>query len=185
MVDVAEHVYDDDPGVGHADVRTRLAGVNYYFLGNGLIQAAVQHAPRGEGTPLGLLVMDPDRLRKKREALTMHPRFGLEPSAVHLVTATNDLSPLLNALAVSWQPDAVVPTVVASWGARGFTVQERFYCPSASRARLAREVTISNRSTDAQVGWVRTSVPGSTCASVERLLIVTSRASRGRDADGQ
>ena len=162
MVDVAEHVYDDDPGQGHADVRTRLAGVNYYILGNGLIQAAVQHASRGEGTPLGLLVMDPDRLRKKRDALTMHPRFGLEPSAVHLVTATNDLSPLLNALTVSWQPDAAVPTVVAAWGARGFTVQERFYCPSAARARLAREVTITNRSMDAQVGWVRTSVPGST-----------------------
>ena len=162
MVDVAEHVYADDPSQGHADVRTRLAGVSYYFLGNGLIQAAVQHASRGEGTPLGLLVMDPDRLRKKREALTMHPRFGLEPTAVHLVTATNDLCPLLNALTVSWQADAALPTVVASWGARGFTVQERFYCPSASRARLAREVTITNRSTEPQVGWVRTSVPGST-----------------------
>ena len=81
---------------------------------------------------------------------------------MHLVTATADVSPLINALTVSWQPDAPVPTVVASWGARGFTVQERFYCPSASRARLAREVTITNRGTELQVGWVRTSVPGST-----------------------
>jgi hypothetical protein len=162
MVDVAEHVYDDDPSSGHPDVRTRLAGVNYFLLGNGLIQAAVQHAPRGEGTPLGLLVMDPGKLRKKRDALTMHPRFGLEPTVVHLVTATSDVSPLLNALTVAWQPDAAVPTVVASWGARSFTVQERFYCPSASRARLAREVTITNHGTDAQVGWVRTSVPAST-----------------------
>ncbi|MCU0250369.1 MAG: hypothetical protein MUE61_09185 [Vicinamibacterales bacterium] len=162
MVDVAEHVYDDDPARGHPDVRTRLAGVNYFLLGNGLIQAAVQHAPRGEGTALGLLIMDPDRLRKKRDALTMHPAFGLETSVVHLVTSTSDVSPLLSALAVAWQPDAPVPTVVASWGARGFTVQERFYCPSASRARLAREVTITNRSTELQVGWLRTSVPDST-----------------------
>ena len=162
MVDVAEHVYDDDPARGHPDVRTRLAGVNYFLLGNGLIQAAVQHAPRGEGTALGLLIMDPDRLRKKRDALTMHPDFGLATSVVHLVTSTADVSPLLNALAVTWQPDAPVPTVVASWGARGFTVQERFYCPSASRARLAREVTITNRSTELQVGWLRTSVPDST-----------------------
>jgi hypothetical protein len=162
MVDVAEHVYDDDPGRGHPDVRTRLAGVNYFLLGNGLIQAAVQHASRGEGTPLGLLIMNPDALRKKRDALTMHPEFGLETSVVHLVTATSDVSPLLSALTVAWQTDSQVPTVVASWGARGFTVQERFYCPSASRARLAREVTITNRSTEPQVGWVRTSVPGST-----------------------
>jgi hypothetical protein len=84
MVDVAEHVYDDDPGRGHPDVRTRLAGANYFLLGNGLIQAAVQHAPRGEGTALGLLIMDPDHLRKKRDALTMHPGSGLETSVVHL-----------------------------------------------------------------------------------------------------
>ena len=162
MVDVAEHVYDDDPARGHPDVRTRLADANYFLLGNGLIQAAVQHAPRGEGTALGLLIMDPDSLRKKRDALTMHPASGLETSAVHLVTATADVSPLISALTVAWQPDAHVPTVIASWGARGFTVQERFYCPSASRARLAREVTITNRGAEPQVGWVRTSVPGTT-----------------------
>ena len=162
MVDVAEHVYDDDPERGHPDVRTRLADANYFLLGNGLIQAAVQHAPRGQGTPLALLVMDPEKLRKKRDALTMHPASGLETSAVHLVTATADVSPLISALTVAWQPDAHVPTVIASWGARGFTVQERFYCPSASRARLAREVTITNRGAEPQVGWVRTSVPGTT-----------------------
>jgi hypothetical protein len=162
MVDLAEHVYDDDPQHGHPDVRTRLAGVNYFLLGNGAIQAIVQHAPRGEGTALALAIMDPERLGRKRDALTMHERFGLEPTVVHLVTSTNDASPLLNALTVGWQPDAAVPTVVASWGARNFTVQERFYCPSASRPRLAREVTITNRALEPQVGWVRTSVPGST-----------------------
>jgi hypothetical protein len=159
MVDVAEHVYDDDPGRGHADVRTRLAGVNYFLLGNGRIQAAVQHAPRGEGTPLGLLVMDPERLGRKRDALTMLPASGLETSLVHLVTATADVSPAANALTVAWQANAPVPAVVASWGGRGFTVQERFYCPSASRPRLAREVTISNRGTEPQVGWLRTGGP--------------------------
>jgi hypothetical protein len=160
MVDVAEHVYDDDPGQGHPDVRTRLPGANYFLLGNGLIQAAVQHAPRGQGTPLGLLIMDPDRLRKKRDALTMEPVAGLGASVVHIVTATADLAPSINALAVSWQPDSPVPTVLASWAGRGFTIQERFYCPSASRARLAREVTISNRRTEPQIGWVRTGQAG-------------------------
>jgi hypothetical protein len=81
---------------------------------------------------------------------------------VHLITSTADVSPLVSALTVTWQADAPVPTVTAAWGGRGFTVQERFYCPSAARARLAREVTITNRSTELQVGWVRTSVPGST-----------------------
>ena len=68
MIDVKEHVYDDDPRVGHPDVRTELKNVDYFFLGNGLIQAAVQAAPAGDGTPVGLLIMNPERLRKKREA---------------------------------------------------------------------------------------------------------------------
>jgi hypothetical protein len=60
MINVQEHFYDDDPSIGPPDVRTVLRGVNYFFLGNGLIQAAVQLAPQGEGTPLGLLIMDPE-----------------------------------------------------------------------------------------------------------------------------
>jgi hypothetical protein len=164
MVDVAEHVYHDDPARGHPDVRTRLAGASYFLLGNGLIQAAVQHAPRGEGTPLGLLIMDPDRLRPKRDALTMQPDSGLATSVVHIVTATADVSPSANALTVSWQPDAPLPAVVASWGGRGFTVQERFYCPSAGRARLAREMTITNRGSELQVGWLRTGPLGASVA---------------------
>jgi len=100
MVDVAEHVYDDDPRRGRPDVRTRLDGVGYFFLGNGLIQAAVQFAPAGQGTPLGLLVMDPDRLRKKREALTMHPSLGLAPTAVLIATGGAVLGPQAGALSV-------------------------------------------------------------------------------------
>jgi hypothetical protein len=105
--------------------------------------------------------MNPDRLRKKREALTMQPGPGLGATAVHIVTATSDVSPSKNALTVSWQADAPVPTVVAAWSGRSFTIQERFYCPSASRARLCREVTIANVGSEPQVGWVRTGLPGS------------------------
>ena len=52
MIDVKEHIYTDDPKVGHVDVRTRMKDAIYFFLGNGLIQAAVQIAPSGEGSPL-------------------------------------------------------------------------------------------------------------------------------------
>jgi len=78
MIDVKEHYYHDDPKQGHPDVRTRLKDACYFFLGNGHIQAAVQIAPSGEGTPLGLLIMNPDRLGKKRDVLTMNPETGLE-----------------------------------------------------------------------------------------------------------
>jgi hypothetical protein len=74
MIEASEHFYHDDPNHGPPDVATRLRSVNYFFLGNGLIQAALQHAPEGDGTLAGLLVMNPDRLRQKRAALTMDAR---------------------------------------------------------------------------------------------------------------
>jgi len=144
MVDVAEHVYDDDPTHGHPDVRTRLAGVSYYLLGNGLIQAAIQHAPGGEGTPLAVLVMDPDRLRKKRDSLTMDAAQGLEPTMVRIIRAGGTLRPAPGTLVVSWVPDAAMPTVRASWGGGGLVVHETFRCPSAACARLERLVEIHN-----------------------------------------
>jgi hypothetical protein len=144
MVDVAEHVYHDDPAVGHPDVRTRLAGASYFFLGNGVIQAAVQHAPDGGGTPLGLLIMNPEHLGKKRDSLTMSSEHGLEPTVVRLAIDAGELAPLPATLHVSWTRDAAVPTVEARWGGRGLAVIERFFCPSAGVARLAREITIVN-----------------------------------------
>jgi hypothetical protein len=162
MVDVAEHVYHDDPAVGHPDVRTRLAGAAYFFLGNGLIQAAVQHAPGGEGTPLGLLIMDPERLGKKRDSLTMSAEFGLEPTIVRLVVDATEVSPLPPGLQVSWVSAAAVPTVEARWGGSGLAVTERFFCPSSNVARLAREVEVVNSGDAPQRFALRFGSPGAT-----------------------
>ena len=148
MVDVAEHVYDDDPLRGHPDVRTRLTSVSYYVLGNGLIQAAIQHAPGGEGTPLGVLVMDPDRLRKKRESLTMDPARGLEPTMARIARPGGNLEPTPGTLIVSWVPGAAVPTVRASWGGGGLVVHETFSCPLPTQARLVRHIEVHNDSPD-------------------------------------
>jgi len=51
MIDVKEHLYDDDPAKGHPDVRTKLKDVSYFFLGNGHIQAAVQPLLPGREHP--------------------------------------------------------------------------------------------------------------------------------------
>jgi hypothetical protein len=160
MIEVTEHFYDDDPLSGHADVRTRLADVSYFFLGNGLIQAAVQFAPGGEGTPLGLLIMNPERLGKKRDALTMDPALGLEATAIS-ISAGAELASLGDRtasaprvpLTVEWTPHRGVPAVLARWSSGSFEVRERFYCPDRSTARLAREVTI--RTSDGRAAQVR------------------------------
>ena len=84
MINVQEHVYSDDPDQGHPDVRTRLKDASYFFLGNGLIQAAVQFSPSGEGSPYGLLIMSPEKLEPKRKALTFDPESGLEETMIRL-----------------------------------------------------------------------------------------------------
>ncbi len=143
MINVAEHVYHDDPSSGHPDVRTRLPGVSYFFLGNGAIQAAVQHAPDGEGTPLGLLVMDPDRFGKKRDSLTMDHASGLAPTAVRIVADGREIAAAASRLEVAWLPGAPVPTVEARWRDIGVTVVERFACPDDGAPRLVRDVGVA------------------------------------------
>lgn len=144
MIDVQEHVYADDPAVGPADVRTRLRNVSYFFLGNGFIQAAVQWAPSGEGTPLGLLLMDPDVLGPKRRALTMDPASGLEGTMISLAVGGRRLVPEPGSVAARWDEEAAWPTVCVSWGARPLKVEERFFCPDLGRPALIRDVRVVN-----------------------------------------
>lgn len=144
MIEASEHFYHDDPNVGPPDVRTRLRDVEYFFLGNGLIQAAVQWAPAGEGTPVGLLVMNPDRLRKKREALTMDAELGLGPTQIVVEAADRRRVAAAANVAAAWDDAAVVPTVSVRWRAPGLRVEEQFSCPTWNTPVLCREVTLHN-----------------------------------------
>lgn len=163
MIDFQEHFYNDDPKEGHPDVRTRLKDVSYFFLGNGLIQAAVQAAPGGEGTPLGLLIMNPEYLGKKREALTLDPESGLENTML-LITRRPGTVPWESPPAegdpggegrthfsqsnvpfkAEWYNDFGVPAVRVEWESGDFCVNEFFYCPNRSMAQLIREIRIKS-----------------------------------------
>ncbi|UCE04863.1 MAG: hypothetical protein JSW07_14725, partial [bacterium] len=144
MIDVQEHFYDDNPKQGHPDVRTRLKDVNYFFLGNGHIQAAVQIALSGEGTPLGLLILKPDRLGKKREALTMNPETGLEASMIYFADHNSTETVVPQTLRAGWLNDYHVPTVKVTWQSKSFQVTELFYCPDLVNPVLIREIHIKN-----------------------------------------
>jgi hypothetical protein len=144
MIDVKEHFYDDDPLSGHPDVRTRLKDVSYFFLGNGLIQAAVQVAPSGEGTAAGLLIMNPERFGKKREALTMDSRCGLESTLVRIVCGTKASAVNTETLEAEWFDEYRIPAVRIQWQAPGLQIKEQFYCPDLSQPLLIREVRIKN-----------------------------------------
>ncbi len=142
MIDFKEHLYDDDPSQGHPDVRTRLRDAYYFLLGNGRIQAAVQISPAGEGTPLGLLVMDPERLGKKREALTFEDGSGLEGTMLGLHTGGQTWHPDGRLLQAHWITREGVPAVEVSWPAGDAQVTECFFCPWPDRPMLVREVKV-------------------------------------------
>jgi len=144
MIESSEHVYHDDPKRGPGDVATRLRNVNYFFLGNGLIQVAVQHAPEGDGTLAGLLIMDPDRLRPKRAALTLDDRTGLAATTVRLRMGDVTHAPRAAACRVRWLKRTAVPTVAVTWSAAGCRIEEQFSCPDLTRACVVRQVTVRN-----------------------------------------
>jgi len=141
-MDVKEHFYSDDPQAGHPDVRTRLAGVDYFFIGNGHLQAAVQVCTSGEGTPLGLLVLDPDTFGPKRAALTCDPNTGLESTVVKVRLGDELFGPDPADLNAQWDTIDGVPAALVAWQAGAATVVEGFYCPDHKTSRLCRRIDV-------------------------------------------
>jgi hypothetical protein len=144
MIDIKEHVYHDDPKVGHPDVRTQLRDVCYYFIGNGFVQAAVQHAPAGEGTPYGLLLMDPEQLKMKREAFSLDPKTGLKRTMLSIRADGAGVPLERDKLTVRWDERDGVPAVRVEWKTRMLDVSELFYCPDRSTSRVTREIHLRN-----------------------------------------
>jgi hypothetical protein len=144
MINVEEHVYCDDPKFGHPDVRTRLCWANYFFLGNGLIEAAVQHAPAGEGSSYGLLLMAPEKLGMKRESLSFDAEAGLEPTMLSLRDEAGGHLLKREGLQIAWDGQLVIPCVRITWQAGPLQIRELLYCPDRSTACLARRVRLHN-----------------------------------------
>ncbi len=142
-MEIEEHFYTDDPAIGHPDVRTRLSDTDYFFLGNGHIHAAVQICRSGEGTPLGLLVLDPRAFGPKRAALTCDPESGLEKTMVGVQVGEVLLTPDPSGLEATWDEMDGIPAVRVTWSAGSVTVVERFFCPDRTEPRVARRVEIS------------------------------------------
>ena len=125
-MDMKEHIYSDDPKVGHPDVRTRLAGVDYFFIGNGFLQAAVQVCRSGEGTPLGLLILDPEQFGPKRAAMTCDSDHGLVGTVIEVKLGDSAHTPTAADLHAAWDSVDGVPAARAVWHAGNLKIVEQF-----------------------------------------------------------
>ncbi len=157
-MDVAEHFYTDDPRRGPQDGRTDFPGAEYFFLGNGLIQAAVQVTSGQAGTPVGLLIMDPERLGQKSRALSFDPVFGLRSTQVEVSAAGRVRLPSRGGVRGKWAQAGAVPAVEIRWQNSLFSVIEVFFCPDREEPRLCRSVTIKNRREEGTVFNIRTGI---------------------------
>ncbi len=146
MINVEEHVYNDDPKKGHPDVRTYLKDVSYFFLGNGLIQAAVQFSPSNDGSPYGLLIMDPEKLRFKRDSYSMDNISGLKNTMLSIINSNTKEELILENISAGWSHINGVPSAEIWWDSKQLMICERFYCPDNCKTRLIRQIIINNLS---------------------------------------
>jgi hypothetical protein len=129
----------------HVDAQTDVPGVEYFFLGNGRIAVAIQHAT-GEAldlgmTPLGLMLWDPQQFARKWSTFTFHPEWGLKRGMLAVTVDGEVMTPDPAAFSVRWSYADGVPTVVAEWGAGAHRVSESFWV-DAEAPLLVRDVTL-------------------------------------------
>ena len=154
-MDTKEHISNYDPKVGHYDKNTNAPGFNYFFLGNGAIEVAIQYCKSGKGTPLGLLIMDPDKIGQKSNVYTFDERYGLERTMINVQVGKNIYQPDKNNLLVEWVERDLSPVVYAIWSEDFFEVHEIFYCLSKNESKIARVVVLRNNSDKTITGTVR------------------------------
>ncbi|MFC2097063.1 hypothetical protein ACFLSI_01890 [Bacteroidota bacterium] len=162
MIDVKEHLYFDDPKTGHPDVRTYLKNVSYFFLGNGLIQAAVQYAPAAEGSVYGLLIMDPDKLKHKRGSYTMDLKKGIENTQLNIKNVLTEEKYNFDIINAEWDYNEGIPVALIKQKSEKIELQESFYCPDRSNARIIRKVGLKNNSLEDINLSLKTAIPGKT-----------------------
>ncbi len=143
MIDISEHFYEDDPNVGHPDACTRLKDAFYFFLGNGLIKAAIQISPLGGGSPYGVIIMPPDKLSKKRDSFTYDIHSGFEKTmlAINIEGHESFFPEKINA---KWSKNEY-PEVLLNWNYDNLKFEERFYCRDNTGAALIRHIRIDNK----------------------------------------
>ncbi|HTO94522.1 MAG TPA: hypothetical protein VMM80_09100 [Bacteroidota bacterium] len=134
----------------HQDFVTYVPGIEYFMLGNGEIQAMVQHVPDRSGTLpqtfIGLTIFDPERFARKWSTFLFDPERGLDRTRLSVIfpgKAGIALAPE-NFSSIEWTYPDGIPTVECAWSAGEIAVTERLFAPSAG-AHLFRDVTLENR----------------------------------------
>lgn len=132
----------------HPDFITYRPGIEYFFLGNGDMQAALQYAPDRSGPHpqsfLGLTLMDAERFSRKWSTYLFHPERGYENSALAVSYGGQGYSAKPENLRdVAWTLVDSVPVVRITWQAGALEVTEELFVPDEG-GYLVRQVRVRN-----------------------------------------
>ena len=132
----------------HVDAQTDIPGVETFFLGNGLITVALQHAT-GEAlerdlTPLGLMVWDPHHFCRKWSTFTFHPEWGLARSQLSVAIGGEPVPFDPATLHVERRAGDNGLSVIATWGDERVRVVETFTV-DPHQPVLFRDVQVESR----------------------------------------
>ena len=125
----------------HPDFETTLLDTDYFFLGSGSIQAAIQWSRHPGATPLGIVLSDPAHFARKWSSHLFHPEYGLEKTMLTLILDGKRYQPD-ESTQVVWFPGEI-PSVTALWRAGDSFVIERFWT-SIDEPVLVREITFES-----------------------------------------
>jgi hypothetical protein len=113
----------------HPDFRTDTPDTEYFFLGSGKIQAAIQWSKDTSCTPLGIVLSHPQHFTRKHGSHLFHPEFGLERTMITVIIDGVRYKATHDNLNVCWSEHEGVPNVLATWKAGEHTVLQSFYIP--------------------------------------------------------
>lgn len=133
----------------HPDFVTYLPGIEYFVLGNGDIQAVVQHSLDKTGPSsqslFGLTLMDPERFSRKWSTFLFHPENGFSRTSAKL-SLDGKTYPLvrLSHRDFGWKHVKNVPILSVGWVVHGFEVNEEFFVPNEG-GLIFRRIQVRNR----------------------------------------
>lgn len=113
----------------HADFRTEIPDTEYFFLGSGKLQAAIQWSKDPSATPLGIILSQPQHFCRKEGSLLFHPELGLSRTMISVIIDGTRYQPTHDNLNVKWSEHEGVPNVLATWYAGEHSVEQSFYTP--------------------------------------------------------
>jgi hypothetical protein len=127
----------------HPDFRTDIPNTQYFFLGSGKIQVAIQWSKDPSATPLGIIFSRGSQFTRKLGSHLFHTEYGLERTMITTIIDGVRYTPTHDNLSVTWSEHEGVPNVFAKWMAGEHEVIESFWT-SPGTDTLVRWIWIKN-----------------------------------------